>query len=817
MRSKGNSRRISLPVDGMTCAACVRNVSRALENVDGVLEANVNLASEKASLLVEPSVEFTSLVEAVRDAGYEVPGRTVMLEIEGMSCASCASTIASTLESMEGVLQATVNLATDKARVTFVEGIVDTGRIREMVEKAGYRAVLSGNGAREDRTGKKLEASRRRMTAAWIFTSVIIIWMIPEMFFGLAWPSMTAYRAGMIALALPVLVWAGGSTYWSGFRAALRGSPNMDTLIMLGSGVSFLTGPAAFFYPVSSYAGVSAMIMTFHLTGRYVEENARGRASRAIRKLLELGAGTAVVERDGKEVSIPADMVEVGDVMVVRPGGKIPTDGQVVSGTSAVDESMATGESMPVEKKPGDEVIGATVNSDGLLKVRATRVGGDTFLAQVIRMVEEAQSSRVPIQALADRITGWFVPAVIALAAVTFLLHFLLPGFMGSIMRAGDFLPWVNPDLGVMTRAVISMVSVFVIACPCALGLATPTALMVGSGMGAERGILIRSGEAIQTIREASVTAFDKTGTLTEGKPRVRWVVPRSGISGDILIQLAASLEKGSEHPIARAVVREADERELALVRVREFRAISGRGVTGYVGKNKLLAGSRRFMEESGVVLKDLEKDISSIEESGRTVLILARGRRAMGVIGVADTLRKEAVGVISELRTMGMKTAMISGDNLSTARAVALEAGIDIVVAEVLPEGKVEELAKLQEAHGKVIFVGDGINDAPALAAADVGIALGTGTDVAIETSDIALIRGDLHGVSRAITLSRETFRKIRQNLFWAFFYNLLMIPLAVAGFMHPVLAEIAMATSSITVVTNANTLRRKKINKSR
>jgi len=788
-------------------------VTGALQKVEGVREAVVSLASEKATVTTDGPVDLLSLVEAVRGAGYDVHAETISLDIEGMSCASCAATIASTLENMEGVLQASVNLATDRASVTFVDTVVTPGEIAGMVEKAGYHVAGTAGDLTEDRMERKLGESRRRMLAAWVFTSLAVVWMVPEMLFGVAWPSMDVYRWGMMALALPVLAWAGGSTFFSGFRAAAGMHPNMDTLIMLGSGISFLTGPASLVFPITSYAGVSAMIMAFHLTGRYVEQNAQGKASRAIRKLMELGAFAATVEREGRQVEVPVDELQRGDIMVVRPGGKVPTDGEVVSGESHIDESMATGESMPVRKGPGDQVIGATVNGDGLIRVRATRIGKETFLAQVIRMVEEAQASRVPIQALADRITGWFVPAVMLTALLTFLIHMLMPEVMGGILRAGEFLPWVQPGLGNLTLALVAMVSVFVIACPCALGLATPTAIMVGSGMGAEKGILIRTGAAIQTMREAGVIAFDKTGTLTRGSPVVTDIVPREGFGENELLGITASIERGSEHPLAGAVVRKAEERDLTLREVEGFRAVRGRGVEALLDGRRLIVGSIGLMRERGLDLSGLESEVRGIEEQGRTAMIVSLDGRPAGMLGVADTLKEGASGTVAELRDMGLEVVMISGDNAVTARAVADGAGIGSVVAEVLPEGKVREIEKLRERYGKVVFVGDGINDAPALAAADVGIALGTGTDVAIETSDIALIRGDLEGVSRAVRLSRETFRKIRQNLFWAFFYNIVMIPLAVIGYMHPVLAEIAMATSSITVVTNANMLRRKKI----
>jgi Cu+-exporting ATPase len=605
----------------------------------------------------------------------------------------------------------------------------------------------------------------------------------------------------------------GRRTYRSGFTAVLHGYANMDTLIALGTGVSLLTGPASFLFPVANYAGVSAMIMAFHLTGRYVEETAKGRASQAIRKLLELGAKTARVLRDGLEVEIPIEQVQTGDVMVIRPGEKVPTDALVLEGESAIDESMATGESMPVNKRPGDELIGATVNQEGLLKAEATRVGKDTFLAQVIKMVEEAQGSKVPIQEFADRITSIFVPVIIGIAVLTVIAWLFLPGVMGTLVGAGSFLPWVNPNLGVVTLAIVSMVAVLVIACPCALGLATPTALMVGSGMGAEHGILIRSGEAIQTFKDVQVVVFDKTGTITKGKPEVTDVVVGEGFEEAAVLAAAASVERGSEHPLGRSIVERAEARGLALGEPQSFQAIRGKGVTAMVDGIEVLVGSRRLMAEHEVDPEPMEGTMQQLEEEAKTAMLVAVDGELAGVVAVADTLKDDSANAIRELHRMGLQTAMITGDNRRTGEAIARRVGIDHVLAEVLPDGKVAEVQKLQEQYGLVAFVGDGINDAPALKQANVGIAIGTGTDIAIEASDVTLVRGELTGVVEAVNLSRATFRKIKQNLFWAFFYNVVMIPLAIIGWMHPALAEIAMATSSVTVVTNANTLRRVEI----
>ncbi len=811
---------VSLPVRGMTCASCVAHVEKALKGVEGVGEVNVNLATEKASLdFRTDAVKMGDLVNAVEETGYEIPTETTTLDIEGMTCASCVNHVEQALNKVPGVIEASVNLATERASITYVAESTGPSDFKKAVREAGYEVVegpQKGTSVdaeeHEDEVVRKMREARFRMRLAWLFTIPIVIWMVAEMFFGIIWPNETVFNLGMIVLALPVLFWVGRRTYKSGLTAVMHGYANMDTLITLGTGASLLTGPASFFFPVANYAGVSAMIMAFHLTGRYVEESAKGRASQAIRKLLELGAKTARVIRDGGEVEVPIDEVQVGDVMVVRPGEKIPTDGVVLSGESAVDESMATGESMPVNKREGDEVIGATVNQEGLLKVRATKVGKDTFLAQVVKLVEEAQGSKVPIQALADRVTGVFVPAVMTIAALTLLINLLFPGVMSSLVELGSFLPWVNPSLSPVTLAIVSMVAVLVIACPCALGLATPTALMVGSGMGAEHGILIRSGEAIQTLKDVAVVIFDKTGTLTKGKPEVTDIVAVTNeqMTHDQVLRWAASAERGSEHPLGRAVVERAELDGVPLDEPQKFQAIRGRGITALLDGRRVLVGSRRLMEEKSLDPTPLEQTLRRLENEAKTAMLVAVDGQLVGVIAVADTLKEDSANAVGALHRMGLETAMITGDNQRTAKAIAERVGIDHVLAEVLPDGKVAEVKKLQECFGSVAFVGDGINDAPALTQANVGIAIGTGTDIAIEASDVTLVRGELTGVVEAANLSRATFRKIKQNLFWAFFYNVIMVPLAVIGWMHPVLSEIAMATSSVTVVTNANTLRR-------
>jgi len=754
-----------------------------------------------------------------------------------MTCASCVAHVERALSGQPGVLNAAVNLATEKATVSYVPSLVGVSDLEKAIIDAGYEVVhapqteTATDGTPElSREARNMQAARRRMLIAWAFTVPIILWMLPEMIAGIAWPSVQVYKIGMLVLALPVLFWAGRRTYVAAWRTTIHGAPNMDALIALGSGASLLTGIASLFAMIPSYAGVAAMIMAFHLTGRYIEASAMGRASEAIRRLIALGAKSARILVDGQEREVPIEQVQVGDVMLVRPGEQVPTDGTVVDGESAVDESMATGESMPVQRGPGDEVIGATITQDGWLKVEATRVGKDTFLAQVVRLVEQAQGTKVPIQAFADRITAVFVPVVMAVALLTFAAWMLFPDVMRPIsVWASGFLPWINPNLGPFTLALITTVSVLVIACPCALGLATPTALMVGSGIGAENGILIRSGAAIQTMRDVGVIVFDKTGTLTRGQPAVTDVVPapverESGgkqIDVDELLRWAASVEVGSEHPLGKAVVRGATDRGLELGALTQFQAIRGKGVRGVVqsedgSRVTVLVGSRTLLHEAGLSTTSAEDEMLRLEGQGKTVMLVAFESRVLGLVAVADTLKPDAPDAIAELHALGLETVMLTGDNRLTAEAIARQAGIDRVLAEVLPEDKLDEVRRLQvereSAGGQrfVAMVGDGINDAPALTQANVGIAIGTGTDIAIEAADITLVRGDLAGVIRAIKLSRATYNKVVQGLFWAFFYNVVMVPLAILGMMHPVLAEIAMAISSITVVTNANLLRR-------
>jgi Cu+-exporting ATPase len=821
------TRELSLPVQGMTCASCVTHVENGLKEVPGVERVAVNLATERATLVYDPEKTGPAdFIHAVQYSGYDVPQETVVLPIAGMTCASCVMHVENALKDVPGVLSVVVNLATERATVTYIPGAVEKGQLVEAVRYAGYDVVDLEALAKEeeDEEERKMRLARQRMWLAWALTIPIVLLMLPEMFLMeqlMAWAGPyamavdVAMAAAMIVLALPVLFWAGRKTYLSGWSSLIHGSANMDVLIAMGTLASLLTGPVALISLlvtgkalIANYAGVSAMIMTFHLTGRYVEASAKGRASQAIRRLLELGAKTAHILVDGVEREVPIEAVQVGNVMVVRPGERVPTDGVITEGESALDESMVTGESMPVNKHAGDEVIGATINQDGLLKIHALRIGRDTFLAQVIKLVEQAQGTKVPIQAFADKVTARFVPVVIGVAVLTLVVWLV---FAPALKLVGEWshLPWVDSTLGTVTLAIFATVAVLVIACPCALGLATPTAIMVGSGMGAQNGILIRSGEAIQTLKDLRVIVFDKTGTLTKGKPEVTDVVALEGREEDVL-RWAAAAEQGSEHPLGRAVVERARAAGLSLADPVHFQAQRGRGVQADIDGHAVLVGSSRYLSEAGVDPEPLHEARLRLEGEAKTVMLAVVDGRLIGAVAVADTLKEDSIAAVAELERMGIQTVMLTGDNRRTAEAIARQAGISRVIAEVLPEGKVVEVRRLQDEGQRVGMVGDGINDAPALTQADVGIAIGTGTDIAIEASDITLVRGDLSGVVRAVNLSRATFRKIIQNLFWAFFYNIIMVPLAIMGLMHPILAEIAMATSSITVVSNANLLRR-------
>ncbi len=817
---------ITLPITGMSCASCVNRVEKALTKTEGVLGASVNLASEKARIEYDPAVcEPKDLVDIVRDAGYEAEVTRTSFGVTGMSCASCVGRVEKALRKAPGVVDVGVNLAAEKATVDYLPGASGTEDFERIVEGAGYGVVREeeeseGSGDAREEEHKRL---RDNFLVAAALTLLVLIGSILHML-GFAPPVPERWlNFVLLALATPVQFWAGWRFYRGAWGALKHGQANMNTLVVVGTSAAYLYSAVATFAPglfagrADVYFDTSSLIITLILLGRLLEARARGRTNEAIKKLAGLQAKTARVVRDEEEMDVPVEEVVAGDVVVVRPGEKVPVDGVVVSGESAVDEAMISGESIPVTKRESDEVIGATVNKTGSFRFMVTRVGKDTALARIMKMVDEAQSTKAPIQRLADRISGVFVPIVMALAVVTFLVWLVFgpaPAF---------------------TFALLNFVAVLIIACPCAMGLATPTSIMVGTGRGAERGILIKGGEALEGAHAIDTVVLDKTGTLTRGEPRLTDVIPANGFPEDDLLALAAAAERNSEHPLGEAIVNGARERSLALADPEAFDAPTGRGVRATVSGREVLVGSRKLMDESGVLEDGLAPRFEELSAAGKTPVFVAVDGKPAGLVAVADVVREESREAIGRLHEMGVEVAMITGDNRRTAEAIARQLGIDRVLAEVLPQDKADEVKRLQGEGKKVAMVGDGINDAPALAQADVGIAIGTGADVAMEAADLTLISGDVRGVARAISLSRATIRNIRQNLFWAFAYNVVLIPVAAGilypffsggtvpealtpvlgqyGFLNPVLAAAAMALSSVTVVSNSLRLKRAKI----
>ena len=818
---------ITIPVTGMTCGSCVARVEKALSKTEGVSEASVNFAAEKVAVVYDPdSASPERLIRTIEDAGYGTEVRETILGITGMTCASCAGRVEKALRKVPGVLDANVNLANEKATVEHLVGEAGLRDLERAVEGAGYGVVRDGEeDSAEDAHEREYKKLRSRFLMAAALTALILIGSLPMMFGFMPPIPMEWLNLGLLALATPVQFWAGWRFYKGAWVALKHGQANMNTLVAVGTSAAYLYSAVATLAPqffagrADVYFDTAALIITLILLGRLLEARAKGRTNEAIKRLAGLQAKTARVVRGNEEVDISIDEVAVGDMVVVRPGEKIPVDGRVVSGESAVDEAMITGEPVPVTKRSGDEVIGATTNTSGSFRFEAQRVGKDTALSQIIRMVEEAQGSKAPIQRLADKISGVFVPVVMTLATVTFFVWLLF-----------------GPEPA-FTLALLNFVAVLIIACPCAMGLATPTSIMVGTGKGAESGILIKGGEALEGAHKLDTVVLDKTGTLTRGEPELTDVVVSNGGHEDELLRLVASAERGSEHPLGEAIVKGARQRGIELAEAEEFDAVTGGGIRARVDGRNVLVGNRRFLSEAGMTENGLglEEPGEELAAVGRTPMFVAVDGCLAGFVAVADTVKEESREAVERLHALGLEVAMITGDNRRTAEAIARELGIDRVLAEVLPGDKAAEVRRLQAEGKRVGMVGDGINDAPALAQADVGIAIDTGADVAMEAADLTLISGDVRGVARAIGLSRATVRNIKQNLFWAFAYNVLLIPIAAGvlyplfaggtvpellrpffgeyGFLNPVLAAAAMALSSVTVLGNALRLRRVEI----
>ena len=809
---------LSIGVQGMTCASCVGRVERSLRKLDGVLDASVNLATEKATITLDPDrLDSAKVLATIEGSGYTPVTARASVGVHGMTCASCVSRVARALRKLDGVVDVNVNLATEKASIEYLPDAATLGGFKRAVREAGYDVLEEEAG--KDRVDTEREARekevrdlRTSVTIAAAFTiPLLLLVMIPMLVPGLeallmrVVPMQTVFYISFV-LATVVQFGPGLRFLRKGWHALRSGSPDMNSLVMLGTSAAYGYSLVATFAPsllpqgtVHVYYEASAAIITLILVGKYLEALAKGRTSEAIKKLLGLQPKTARVLRGGEEVELPVDEVVPGDVVLVRPGERIPLDGRVLNGSSFVDESMITGEPVPAAKGAGDEVVGGTINKTGAFRFEATRVGADTVLSQIIRMVEDAQGSKVPIQALADRVVSVFVPIVMGLALLTF----------GVWLALGP-----EPAL---TFALVNAVAVLIIACPCAMGLATPTSIMVGTGKAAEMGVLFRNGGALQNLQEARVVALDKTGTLTKGEPELTDFVTQPGFDRNEVLALVAAVEKSSEHPIAEAIVRAAEQDRLTLDASDAFEAVPGFGVRARVTGRVVHVGADRYMQRLGLDTSAFAADAGRLADEGKSPLYAAVDGRLAAVIAVADPVKPSTPEAIRALHTLGLQVAMITGDNRRTAEAIARQLGIDEVLAEVLPDGKVAAVKELQGGGRKVAFVGDGINDAPALAQADVGLAIGTGTDIAIESADVVLMAGDLRGIVNAMELSRTTIRNIRQNLFWAFFYNTILIPVA-AGvlfpffgiLLSPVFAAAAMAISSVFVLTNALRLRR-------
>jgi len=811
----------TVKISGMTCAACAQRVQKAVSKLEGVAIANVNLATEKLTVEYDDGkVNISAIKEAVERAGYgvieESKNNTVTIPIGGMTCAACARRVEKAISNLDGVVKANVNLATEKATVEYDTSKIRLSAIKQAIEKAGYKALeIEKNTVDADRLRKQKE-----IRTLWIKFAISAAFGLPLLYFAmtpmLSWwpfpipdaldPMMHPMRFALLQLCLVIpIIGAGYKFYTVGFKSLIKGSPNMDSLVALG------TSSAVIFslyntYKImqgdhmaveSLYYETAGVIITLILLGKSLEAVSKGKTGEAIKKLMGLAPKTATVIQDGKEIEVPIDEVEPGDIILVKPGEKIPVDGEIIEGNTSIDESMLTGESLPVDKNPQDKVFAASINKNGMIKFKATKVGADTALAQIIKLVEDAQGSKAPIAQMADIVSGYFVPIVCSIALLAFLAWFI----------SGQSLAF----------SLTIFISILVIACPCALGLATPTAIMVATGKGAENGILIKSGEALETAHKINTIVFDKTGTITEGKPRVTDIIAVEGVAEDRLLQIAASCEKGSEHPLGEAIIKEADEKGLELINVSKFEAIPGHGIEAVIDGINVLIGNKKLMDDRGISLEEMRANSDRLAYEGKTPMYLAMDGKLSGIIAVADVVKESSIKAIKKLQAMGIEVAMITGDNKKTAEAIAKQVGIDRVLAEVLPQDKASEVKKLQNEGKKVCMVGDGINDAPALAQADVGIAIGSGTDVAMESADIVLMKSDLMDVPTAIHLSKSTIRNIKQNLFWAFGYNTAGIPIA-AGVLHifggpllnPMFAAAAMAFSSVSVVSNALRLKR-------
>ncbi|MDK2981033.1 MAG: P-type Cu+ transporter [Chloroflexota bacterium] len=805
------TKQVILPIKGMTCANCAATIERNVKKVEGVQDTVVNLSSEKATIGYDSGqTNLDSVIARIRRAGYDVAQAEGEFVIKRIADSVDAQRLEQSLKTKDGILDVSINLTTEKATIQYIPTLVNQTDIRDLIKKAGFEAVILGDEAEDAEAKareKEIRKQRNLLILGLIFTVPLFVLSMGRDF-GLV-PAAIGHQSWfnwlLFALATPVQFVVGAQYYEGAYKSLRSGSANMDVLVAMGSSVAYLYSIPIMLGWLGGhvYFETSAVIITLIRLGKFLEARAKGHTSDAIKKLLNLKAKSAHVLRDGQEVEVKVEDVRVGDVVITRPGEKVAVDGVILEGSTTLDESMLTGESLPVEKGVGDTVIGGTLNKMGMIRFEATKVGKETALAQIVKLVEQAQGSKAPIQKLADRVSAIFVPVVLALALTTFLVwYFLIPSISP------------NPEVNVFTRALINAVSVLVIACPCAMGLATPTAVMVGTGKSAEMGILFKSADALERAGKLDTIVLDKTGTITKGQPEVRQIVSlQKGLDENELLRLAASVESASEHPLGEALVAEAGNRGLQLAAPQKFSATAGVGVKANVDGREIQIGSQRLLESLNLSNAAIQKSLEAIEAEAQTAIVAVSDGQVLGLFGVADAIKDGSRSAIQRLRELGLKTIMLTGDNARTAEVIARQAGLDQFIAEVLPQDKSETIQKLQAEGNVVAMVGDGVNDAPALAQADVGLAIGTGTDVAVASAPITLLGSDLDGVVKAITLSRKTVQKIKQNLFWAFFYNVILIPSAAAGFLNPMLAASAMAFSSVFVVTNSLRLKNAKV----
>lgn len=797
----------NLQISGMTCAACANRIEKGLKKVEGVHDANVNFALEKTKIMYNPQkTNPQQFKEKVESLGYGIVSDKAEFTVSGMTCAACANRVEKRLNKLEGVNGATVNFALESATVDFNPDEINVNEMKSAITKLGYKLEVKSDeqdGSTDHRL-QEIERQKKKFIISFILSFPLLWAMVSHFSFTsfIYLPDMLMNPWVQLALATPVQFIIGGQFYVGAYKALRNKSANMDVLVALGTSAAYFYSVYLSIQSIGSsehmtdlYFETSAVLITLIILGKLFEAKAKGRSSEAIKKLMGLQAKTATVVRDGTEMKILIEEVVAGDIVYVKPGEKIPVDGEIVEGKSAIDESMLTGESIPVDKTIGDVVIGSTMNKNGFLKVKATKVGRDTALAQIIKVVEEAQGSKAPIQRVADQISGIFVPVVVVIAIITFAVWmiFVTPGDFGGALE--------------------KMIAVLVIACPCALGLATPTSIMAGSGRSAEYGILFKGGEHLEATHRLDTVILDKTGTVTNGKPVLTDVIVADGFHEEEVLRLVGAAEKNSEHPLAEAIVEGIKEKKINIPSSETFEAIPGFGIESVVEGKQLFIGTRRLMKKFNIDIEEVSKSMEELEREGKTAMLIAINKEYAGIVAVADTVKDTSKAAIARLKKMGLDVVMITGDNTQTAQAIAGQVGIDHVIAEVLPEGKAEEVKKLQAQGKKVAMVGDGINDAPALATADIGMAIGTGTDVAMEAADITLIRGDLNSIADAIFMSKMTIRNIKQNLFWALAYNGLGIPIAAFGFLAPWVAGAAMAFSSVSVVLNALRLQRVKL----